>query len=103
MPLMEDVGRLAIDLVQFMVKKSLQIPSEEIVKRIEHSIGRALCWSAMLTFCLILLLAGIGLTIWGLYILLSSAIGSGLAALIIGIVVSLLAIILAVIIKLSKR
>jgi hypothetical protein len=103
MPLLEDVGRLAIDLVQFMVKKSLQVPSEEIVKRIECSIGRALCRGSLLVFCLILLLAGIGLIICGLYTLLSSAIGSGQAALIIGTAVSLLAILLVVIVKLSKR
>jgi thiosulfate reductase cytochrome b subunit len=103
MPLLEDVGRLAIDLVQFMVKKSLRVPAEEIAKHIECSLKRALCWGCLLAFCLILLLTGMGLIIWGLYTLLSSSMGSGQAALVIGFVVSLLAILLVVIVKLSKR
>jgi len=44
---------------------------------------------------------GIGLVIAGVYMLLATAIGSGLAALIVGVVVSLLAVILMVTVKSS--
>jgi hypothetical protein len=106
MPFLEDIGRLAIDVAHYAIKyqaRCLLVPSDEQMKHIEGCISRAFCRMGLLIFSLILLLAGIGLIIWGVYILLSSAIGSGLAALIIGIVVSLLAIIIAVIAKLARR
>ena len=106
MPLLEDIGRLAIDVAQYAIKyqaRCLLVPSDEQMKHIEGFISRAFCRLGLLTFSLILLLTGIGLIIWGVYPLVASALGSGPAALIIGIVVSLLAILLAVIVKLAKR
>lgn len=103
MRLLEDIGCLAVDLVQYAVKKSLQVPSEEQIKRLECGLRRVFTWCGFLAFSLVLLLAGMGLIIWGAYLLLASAIGSGPSTLIIGIIVSLLAIVLAVIFKHSNR
>jgi len=106
MALLEDIGRLAIDAAQYVIKyqaRCLLVPSDEQMKHIENCVSRACCRLGLLAFSLILLLAGVGLIIWGVYILVSSALGSGPAALVIGIVISLLAILLAVIVKLSRR
>ena len=106
MPLLEDIGRLAVDLAHYAIKyqaRSLLVPSDEQMNRIEGCVTRTFCRLGLLTFSLILLLTGIGLVIWGIYLLVASALGSAPAALIIGIVISLLAIILAVIGKLAKR
>jgi hypothetical protein len=106
MPLLEDIGRLAIDVVQYVVKyqaRCLLVPSDEQMKHIERCVGRAFCRLSFLTFSLILLLAGIGLIIAGAYTILAAAIGSGFAALIVGVIVSLLAAILLMTIKSSMR
>jgi hypothetical protein len=60
-------------------------------------------WCIFMAMIMLVLLAGVGLIIAGVYILLATAISSGLAALIVGVIVSLLAVILMVAVKSSMR
>ena len=64
---------------------------------------RIYIWCGFLAIIMLVLLAGVGLIIAGVYMLLATAIGSGLAALIVGVIVSLLAVILMVTLKRSMR
>jgi len=106
MQLLDDIGRLAVDLISYVIRyqtKSMLVPSEQQIKHLECSLRRMLTWCGFLAAGMLVLLAGVGLIIAGVYILLATAISSGLAALIVGVVVSLLAVILMVTVKSSMR
>jgi hypothetical protein len=106
MSLLTDILCTAGDLLQSVVKyeaKSLLFKIEEQTKAMECCFRRIYIWCGFLAMIMLVLLAGIGLIIAGVYMLLAAAIGSGLAALIVGVIVSLLAAILMMTIKSSRR
>ncbi|MGD0552928.1 MAG: hypothetical protein ABSB25_09785 [Sedimentisphaerales bacterium] len=106
MSLLTDIVCTAGDLLQSVVKyqtKSLLLKIDEQAKAMECCFRRNYIWCSFLAMIMLVLLAGIGLIIAGFYMLLAPAIGSGLAALIVGVIVSLLAVILMVTLKSSMR
>lgn len=106
MSLLTDIVCTAGDLLQSVVKyeaKSLLLKIDEQAKAMECCFRRNYIWCGFMAMIMLVLLAGIGLIIAGVYILLAAAIGSGLSALIVGVVVSLLAAILIMTIKSSMR
>jgi hypothetical protein len=106
MSLLTDIICTAANLVQSVVKyetKSLLLKIDEQAKAMECCFKRLCVWCGFLAVSMLVLLAGVGLIIAGVYILLATAISSGLAALIIGVIVSLLAVILMVTVKSSMR
>ena len=106
MSLLTDIVCTAGDLLQSVVKyqaKSLLFKIDEQAKAMECCFRRIYIWCGFLALSMLVLLAGIGLIIAGVYTLLATAIGSGLAALIVGVIVSLLAVILMVTVKSSMR
>ncbi len=95
MSFLTDMVCAATGLLDSVVKykeKSLLLKIEEQTKRLS-------VWCGFLTMIMLILLAGIGFILAGVYTLLAAAVGSGLSALIVGVVVSLLAAILMVIFK----
>ena len=106
MSLLTDIICTTANLVQSVVKyetKSLLFKIDEQVKAMECCCRRMYMWCIFMAMIMLVLLAGVGLIIAGVYILLATAIGSGLAALIVGVIVSLLAVILMVTVKSSMR
>jgi len=106
MSLLTDIICTTANLVQSVVKyetKSLLLKIDEQVKAMECCCRRMYMWCMFMAMIMLVLLAGVGLIIAGVYILLATAISSGLAALIVGVVVSLLAVILMVTVKSSMR
>jgi len=106
MSLLTDIICTTANLVQSVVKyeaKSLLFKIEEQTKTMECCFRRIYIWCGFLAMIMLVLLAGVGLIIAGVYMLLATAIGSGLAALIVGVIVSLLAVILMVTVKSSMR
>lgn len=73
------------------------------VKSAERHVKRLFIWFAMLSFCVGLLLVGVAFVLWGAYALLAVTMNNGLAALIVGIVVSLIAGMLVVEMRNSVR
>ncbi|MFA5252680.1 MAG: phage holin family protein [Phycisphaerae bacterium] len=106
MSLLTDIICTTANLVQSVVKyetKSLLFKIDEQVKAMECCCRRMYMWCIFMAMIMLVLLAGVGLIIAGVYILLAAAISSGLAALIVGVIVSLLAVILMVTVKSSMR
>ena len=105
MSLLTDIVCTTAELVQSVVKyqaKFLLLKIDEQAKAMECCFRRIYIWCGFLAMIMLVLLAGIGLIIAGFYMLLAPAIGSGTAALIVGVIVSLLAAVLMVTIKSSK-
>jgi hypothetical protein len=105
MSLFTDIICTTANLVQSVVKyeaKSLLLKVEEQTKAMECCFKRIYVWCCFLSMIMLVLLAGIGLIIAGVYMLLAPAVGPGVAALIVGVIISLLAIILMVTLKSSK-
>ena len=96
MNLFKNLLRVVTDIVR--------CPIEAAMKSLRRSVIQMILWCGLLIVSIILLLAGIGFILMGVYTLLVSAVGNaGLAALIVGLVVSLAAILMMVIIRdLSK-
>jgi len=96
MNLFENLLRVVTDIVR--------CPIEAAMKSLRRGVIQMILWCGLLVISIILLLAGIGFILMGVYTLLVSAVGNaGLAALIVGLVVSLTAILMMVVIRdLSK-
>ena len=106
MSLLTDIVCTAGELVQSAVKyeaKALLLKIDEQAKAMECCFRRNYIWCSFMAMIMLVLLAGVGLIIAGVYTLLAAAIGSGLAALIVGVIVSLLTVILMVTVKSSMR
>jgi hypothetical protein len=106
MSLLTEIVCTAGNLIQSAVKyeaKSILLKIDEQAKAIECCFRRMYLWCGFLAVSILVLLAGVGLIIAGVYILLAASIGSGLAALIVGVIVSLLAVILMVTVNSSMR
>jgi len=105
MSLLTDIVCTTADLVQSVVKleaKAVMLKIDEQAKAMESCIRRNYIWCGFMAMIMLVLIAGIGLIIAGFYILLASALGSGVAALIVGVIISLLAVVLIVTLKSSK-
>jgi hypothetical protein len=106
MSLLTDIVCTTANLVQSAVKyeaKALLLKIDEQAQAMECCFKRLCVWCGFMGLIMLVLLAGVGLIIAGVYILLATAIGFGLAALMVGVIVSLLAAILMMIIKSSGR
>ncbi len=106
MSLLTDIVCTAANLVQSAVKyetKALLLKIDEQVQAVECCFRRLCFWCGFLAIVMLVFLAGIGLIIAGFYMLLAPAIGHGTAALIVGVIISLLAAVLVVTLKSSKR
>jgi hypothetical protein len=104
--LLKDMVCNAVELVEHVVKleaKSLVARIDEQKKSMESCFKNMFLWRSVVTFCMLLLLAGIGLVIAGAFMLLAPATGEGTAALIVGVILTLLAIILTVTVKQSVK
>jgi hypothetical protein len=82
-----------------VLRLKVQVESKYLAAKIEdgarslHSNAKRLCfWWWMLVFCFVLLASGVGFIMWGVYTLLASTIHPGFAALIVGLIVSMVAI-----------
>jgi hypothetical protein len=105
MSLLTDIICTTANLVQSAVKyeaKSILLKIEEQTKAMECCFRRMCLWCGFLAIVMLVFLAGIGLIIAGFYMLLAPAIGPGTAALIVGVIISLLAAVLIVTLKSSK-
>ena len=105
MSLLTNIVCTTAELLQSVVKyeaKSLLFKIEEQTKAMECCFRRMYIWCSFLAMIMLVLLAGIGLIIAGVYMLLAPAVGPGVAALIVGVIISLLAIVLMVTLKSSK-
>ncbi len=90
-----DFVSTAVDVLLHLVKveaKSLLTKMEDNAKCFENNLKRVCIWYSLLIFYILLLLTGIGFIMWGTFTLLAAATGAGVAALIVGAIVSLLAI-----------
>jgi hypothetical protein len=106
MSLLKDFICTAAELAEHVIKyeaKSLVTAVEAQVKSAECCFKKMYFWRCLVMLGLILLLTGIGLIITGALILLASVTDAGVAALIIGVIVTLLAAIVIVSIKNSIR
>jgi uncharacterized membrane protein (DUF485 family) len=106
MSALTDIVCTVADLIQSVVKyetKTLLVKMEEQKKSLESCLKKIRIWCGLLTLIMLVLLAGIGLIIAGAFILLASVAGAGVSALIIGVIVTLLAAILIVVINNSVR
>jgi hypothetical protein len=93
-----------------ILRLKIQVESKYLAAKIEdgakslHSCAKQLCfWWAILVFCIVLLASGVGFIMWGAYALLASAINPGFAALIVGLIVSLIAITVLSVVKSSIK
>ena len=95
MSLLTDILYTAADLLRLKIKvegKYLAAKFEDGARSL-HSCAKQLCFFwGMLVFCIAMLAGGVGFIMWGAYALLASAINPGFAALIVGLIVSLVAI-----------
>jgi hypothetical protein len=105
MSLLTNIVCTTVELLQGVVKyeaKSLLLKINEQAKAMECCFRRIYIWCSFLAMIMLVLLAGIGLIIAGFYMLLAPAIGSGTAALIVGVIISLLAAVGMMMFKSSK-
>jgi hypothetical protein len=105
MSLLTDIICTTANLVQSAVKyevKSLLFKIDEQAKAMESCFKHLCLWCGFLAIVMLVFLAGIGLIIAGFYMLLAPAIGPGTAALIVGVIISLLAAVLMMTLKSSK-
>ncbi len=99
MSLLTDIVCITSGIIQSV----FQYKEKSLLLQIEEQTRRTLIWCGILVIFMLILLAGIGFILAGVYTLLASSVGSGYSALIVGIIVSLLALILMVTIKNSMR
>ena len=106
MSLLTDIVCTAANLVQSVVKletKAILLKIDEQVKAMEDCFRRLCMWCGFMTIIMLVLLVGVGFIIAGAYMLLAAAVGSGVAAMIVGVIVSLLSIVLMLTVKGSMR
>jgi hypothetical protein len=97
MSLWTDIFCTVSDLLRLKIQveaKSLAAKFEDGAKSLHSSMMQLFFWVGMLVFCIALLAGGVGFIMWGAYALLASTINPGFAALIVGLIVSLIAIII---------
>ncbi|MBN1972523.1 MAG: hypothetical protein JW787_02695 [Sedimentisphaerales bacterium] len=96
--------------VSDLLRLKIQLEAKSLVAKFEdgtkslHCCMMQLCfWVGMLIFCIALLAGGVGFIMWGTYALLALAINPGFAALIVGLIVSLIATIILIAVKNSIK
>jgi hypothetical protein len=100
MSLLTDIASIAADVAQFFVKLETKAL---LAKSMEGEIKRAYFWGGLFAACLLVLLGGIGLVIAGACILLTPVTGAGLAGVIVGVVVAIIAAAVVIVTKSSIR
>jgi hypothetical protein len=106
MNLLTEIFCTVSDLLRLKIQveaKSLAAKFEEGTKSMHCCMMQFCFWVGMLVFCIALLAGGVGFIMWGTYALLALAIDPGFAALIVGLIVSLVAIIILGIVKNSIK
>jgi len=106
MSLLTDIVCTTANLVQSVVKMeahAILLKIDEQVKAVECRFKRMYLWCGILAIAMFVMLAGISLIIAGLCVVLASAVGTGFAAMIVGVIVSLLAAVLMITIKSALR
>jgi len=95
MSLLTDIISTVADLLRLKIQveaKYLVAKFEDGAKSLHSCVKQLYFFWGMLAFCIALLAGGVGFIMWGAYALLASAINPGFAALIVGLIVSLVAI-----------
>ena len=95
MSVLTDVLNTVTDLLRLKIKveaKCLADKVEDGAKHFHSYVKQLYFFWGMLIFCIAMLAGGVGFIMWGVYALLASAINPGFAALIVGLIVSLVAI-----------
>jgi hypothetical protein len=95
MSLLTDILCTGADLLRlkFQVEaKYLSAKLDDGAKSIQSFVKQLCFLWGMLAFCIVLLAGGVGFMMWGAYALLASTINPGWAALLVGLIVSLVAI-----------
>jgi len=95
MSLLTDIICTVADLLRLKIQveaKYLVAKVEDGAKSLHNCVKHLYFFWGMLVFCIALLAGGVGFIMWGVYALLASAINPGFAALIVGLIVSLVAI-----------
>lgn len=95
MSLLTDIICTVADLLRLKIQveaKYLVAKLEDGAKSLHSCVKQLYFFWGMLVFCIALLVGGVGFIMWGAYALLASAINPGFAALIVGLIVSLVAI-----------
>ena len=92
---MTDILCTVADLLRLKIQveaKYLAAKFEDGVRSLYICVKQLCFFCGILVFCIALLAGGVGFIMWGAYALLASAIKPGFAALIVGLIVSLIAI-----------
>ncbi len=95
MGFLTDILCTVTDLLRLKIKaeaKYLAAKFEDGVRSLYIRVKQLCFFCGILVFCIALLAGGVGFIMWGAYALLASAIHPGFAALIVGLIVSLVAI-----------
>jgi hypothetical protein len=88
MSLLRDIASIATDVAQFFVNLETKAL---IAKSIGSEVKNACFWGGIYAVVLLMLLAGIGSIIAGAWILLASVTSAGLAGVIVGLIVAIIA------------
>jgi len=102
MSLLTDIICIGADLLRLKIQveaKYLGTKFEEGAKSLHSCLKQLYFFWGMLAFCIAMLACGVGFIMWGGYALLASVINPGFAALIVGLIVSLIAITVLGVIK----
>jgi hypothetical protein len=96
MSLLSDVASLATEVVRLFAKLEA---SSMLAKSMESRIKQACFLGGLFAVVAIVLLGGIGLIIAGVFILLTPVTGAGLAGVIVGVIVAIIASALIIVAK----
>jgi amino acid transporter len=88
MSLLSNVAALATEAIRFVAKLET---GSMLAKSMESQIKRACFWGGLFAVVVLVLLGGTGLIIAGVFILLTPITGVGLAAIIVGVIVAIIA------------
>ncbi len=95
MSLWSDIVCIGADVLRlkFQVEaKYLSAKLDDGVRSVQSFVKKLCFLWGMMVFCITLLAGGVGFMVWGTYALLASSIHPGWAALLVGLIVSLVAI-----------
>jgi hypothetical protein len=106
MDALKDIICTAADLLQHFIKfeaKALAVKMEEQARSVEQTFKRLLLWLGLIAMGLVILVGGVAMITAGVYALLATATGTGAAAVIVGVILTLLASVFTIIIRNSLR
>lgn len=106
MSLLTDILCTGADLLRLKFEveaKYLSAKLDDGARSVQSFVKRLCFLLGMLAICIALLAGGVGFMMWGAYALLASAIHPGWAALLVGLIVSLVAITVLAVVKYSSK